>query len=125
MPPKHDVINTEQDKGGNANQTSYIYEVRQALKSKDAVEKVSLDPPKEAQIKDQTTDTGLKKLYAWSFIGILIGQLLSMNIIFIAVGLDYLKFNDPWYLKLFMSGTLAEVFGIVFVITRYLFPPKK
>ncbi len=81
------------------------------------------DERKRAETDDLKTDTGLKKHYARWFIGILIGQLVVMNAIFYGVGIEKLKFTD-YVLHLYMGGTLAEVFGIVYVITRYLFPKR-
>lgn len=102
--------------------------LRLALESKDQVielkELKRLDPLTQAKVDDQVADTGLKKRYANWFIWILVGQLVAMNAIFIAAGIDYLHFQDPTHLNLFMGGTLAEVFGVVLVITRYLFSKK-
>lgn len=99
--------------------------LRLALENKNEVHELKkLDPEIAARINDQITDTGLKKLYAYWFIGVLIAQLFVMNGIFIAVGLSWLNFQDSTHLNLFMGGTLAEVFGIVLVITRYLFSKK-
>ena len=58
--------------------------------------------------------------YAPVMIGILIGQLLVMNGIFVLIGAKLLHFSD-FVINLFMGGTLAEVFGIVLVMARYLF----
>lgn len=73
-----------------------------------------------AKTKDLKTDIKLKKMFATWFIGILIGQLLLMNIIFVCIGAKWLEFSD-FVINLFMGGTLAEVFGIVLVMARYLF----
>ncbi|WJM82892.1 hypothetical protein [Pectobacterium brasiliense] len=84
------------------------------------------DPAKahqRAKTKDLKTDTKLKKLFARWFIGILIGQLIAMNGIFICIGLKWLNFSD-FVINLFMAGTLAEVFGIVLVMARYLFSKR-
>lgn len=81
------------------------------------------DPTKahqRAKTKDLKTDTKLKKLFATWFIGILIGQLLVMNGIFVCIGAGWLKFSD-FVINLFMGGTLAEVFGIVLIMAKYLF----
>lgn len=81
------------------------------------------DPAKahqRAKTKDLKTDTKLKKMFARWFIGILIGQLLVMNGIFVLIGAKLLHFSD-FVINLFMGGTLAEVFGIVLVMARYLF----
>ncbi|MGH8551886.1 MAG: hypothetical protein ACRERS_01175, partial [Methylococcales bacterium] len=84
---------------------------------------LELDPERQATVDDKRTDTELKRLYAKWFIGILIAQLLAMNLIVMVVGLDWLKYNES-VINLFMGGTLGEVFGVVFVITKYLFSKK-
>lgn len=75
------------------------------------------------KIEDSRADRSLKKSYAKYFIFILIGQLLIMNAIFYCAGLGYLEFEE-WSLNLYMAGTLAEVFGVILVITKNLFPVK-
>lgn len=83
----------------------------------------ALDPTTASQHidnADKVADTALKKLYAYWFIAILLGQLALMNLVFIGVGFGWLKFQE-YALHLYMGGTLAEVFGVVFVITKYLF----
>jgi hypothetical protein len=82
-----------------------------------------VDPLTREQIYDLQQDRALKKTYAKWFIGILIGQLVIMNLVFLATGMDYLHF-EQWGLNLYMGGTLLEVFGIVLVITKNLFPQK-
>ena len=54
----------------------------------------AFDPVKDATVADMRADTELKKLYARRFIWILVGQLLAMNAIFVAVGLENLKYSD-------------------------------
>lgn len=101
-------------------------EVHKALKKarRDSSSDIpAFDPVKDATVADMLADTELKKLYARRFIWILVGQLLAMNAIFIAVGLEMLKYSD-FVINLFMGGTLAEVFGVVLVITKYLFSRK-
>ena len=98
--------------------------VRASLQESSANELTKLDEMQQAAVDDRRTDTKLKKIYAYWFVGILIGQLLLMNIVFAAVGLKWLEFNEASHLNLFMGGTLTEVFGVVFVITRYLFSRK-
>ncbi|MFZ2725008.1 MAG: hypothetical protein WAX77_02020 [Methylococcaceae bacterium] len=73
--------------------------------------------------KDKESDRELKRNYAYWFIGILIAQLIVMNAVFIIVGLGYLKF-DAHVLEIYMAVTLAEVFGVIVVITKNLFPKK-
>ncbi len=109
----------------------YLSKVRESLQSPQAESKGSLDPfqqadleDKKAELDDKIANTELKKRYAKWFIWILIVQLAVMNVIFFMVGKSCLQYNDPAYLKIYMSGTLAEVFGVVLVITRYLFSKK-
>jgi hypothetical protein len=68
----------------------------------------------EAEIK-------LKKSYGIWFLVILACQLLVMNIVFILVGKGLLNFKDDLTLQLYMGGTMTEVFGLVLVVTKYLF----
>lgn len=79
---------------------------------------------KKAKTKDLKGDTKLKKIFAWSFICILVGQLLVMNAVFVLVGAKVLSF-EQFALNLYMSGTLAEVFGVVLIMARYLFSKRE
>lgn len=91
--------------------------------TKKAKQTENIDHYIEENKNDKRVDTELKKMYAHGFIKILIIQLLFMNGIIIASGLEILKISDTT-LDVFMTGTLAEVFGVVLVITRYLFSKK-
>ncbi|WP_253893543.1 hypothetical protein [Serratia marcescens] len=70
---------------------------------------------------DFEAEINLKKSYGKWFLIILACQLLIMNGVFIAVGLDKLSFKDNLTLQLYMGGTMTEVFGLVLVVTKYLF----
>lgn len=83
----------------------------------------SLDPLTQSQLASESTDRELKRMYARWFIGILIGQLLLMNAVFLGAGIGCLTFEE-WTLRIYMAGTLTEVFAVVFVITKYLFRQK-
>ena len=100
-------------------------QIEKALTSPESEVKTSLDPLKQAQVNDLIANTELKKFYAKWFLVILAVQLLIMNLVFLGVGRDCLTYKDGWDLKIYMSGTLAEVFGVILVITRYLFYRKK
>lgn len=65
-------------------------------------------------------DLRLKRRYGNWAIGLLAVQLVVMNAVFIGVGLKCLEFSE-YVLHLYLGGTLLEVFGIVLVVTRYLF----
>ena len=96
-------------------------EIREILKGSAAQ---PVDPMTQADLDDRKTDRTLKSTYAIWFIYILIGQLLLMNVIVFLAGLKVLVYEE-WVLNLFMSGTLAEVFLIVMVITKNLFPTRQ
>lgn len=99
--------------------------IHESLQSSEAEAKEALnDPFKQTELEEWKQDIGLKKRYANWFIGILIGQLLIMNLVFILTGAKVLTWEDPWYLRVYMGGTLAEVFGVVLVITRSLFSKR-
>ena len=82
-----------------------------------------VDPLTQEQIHDLKQDRELKRRYANWFIFILIVQLSVMNLVFVAAGVKYLSY-EKWGLDLYMGGTLLEVFGVVLVITKNLFPQK-
>lgn len=97
---------------------------REASTSDEVRELDKLDiEERQANIEDRRTDTRLKKKYANSFFWLLVAQLIVMNLVLISVGLGYLNYTEI-ALNLYMGGTLAEVFGVVLVITRYLFSKK-
>lgn len=76
----------------------------------------------KGRINNQSLDDDrrLKMLYGIWALWLLAGQLVIMNAVFIGVGFGILKFQE-YALHLYLGGTLLEVFGIVMVVTRYLF----
>lgn len=95
----------------------------QSLKDKH-IPKNDSDPLLNEKIKNSVQDRELRKKYASWFIGILIGQLLIMDLIFISVGRKCMYFEN-WALEMYITGTLIQTFGVVFVITKNLFPNHK
>jgi len=93
-----------------------IAQVKEALPSAHQV-----DPLVAEEIADRKSDRALKQKHAVWFIWILIAQLIVMNIAFFLVGNGKMTFQE-WSLNLYMTGTLAQVFGVVYVITKNLFP---
>ncbi|SAF46361.1 hypothetical protein [Enterobacter kobei] len=73
--------------------------------------------------RDFEEEIKLKKSYGKWFLIILACQLLVMNGVFILDGWKVLNFEDLT-LQLYMGGTLTEVFGLVLVVTKYLFKRK-
>lgn len=107
------------DQGGNKGSLASL--IKQKISDPNSA--TPLDPLTQEQINDLQQDRELRKLYAKWFIWILIGQLAVMNLVLVGAGIGYLAF-EKWLLDLYMGGTLLEVFGIVLVITKNLFPQK-
>jgi hypothetical protein len=99
-----------------------IRQIKQSLATSDKTQKTN--PLIKQDINDRISDRALKRTYAFRFIWILVAQLVVMNLIFIGTGLGWFNFNE-WALNLYMTGTLAEVFGVVMVITKNLFSAKR
>lgn len=87
-------------------------------------ERVSLDPVTKEDVADRQSDRALREKYAIWIFKILVIQLVIMNYVFVCVGIGWLKYEKRGTLELYLGGTLAEVFGIVLVVTRNLFPTK-
>ncbi|MDK1186572.1 MULTISPECIES: hypothetical protein [Cronobacter] len=84
----------------------------------------ALDPERrKLDNQDFEAEIKLKKTYGIWFLIILACQLLIMNGVFISGGAGLLSFKDLT-LQLYMGGTLTEVFGLVLVVTKYLFKRK-
>jgi hypothetical protein len=114
------IANEVASKANNAKKTDSLTDLKKLTDLANQHEDIAR---KRADTDDKKADIELKKLYATRFLWILSVQLIAMNGVFVAVGLEKLEFSDI-VLNLFMGGTLAEVFGVVFVITRYLFSKK-
>lgn len=65
-------------------------------------------------------DTNLKGTYAKILIGILICQLLVLNVLFVLKGCQLLQFADSTF-NIFITGGIAEIFILVKTIVKYLF----
>ncbi|MCC1771383.1 hypothetical protein KSI10_25390, partial [Salmonella enterica subsp. enterica serovar Indiana] len=89
--------------------------------SQPALQVSSLDPERQRlNNEDFQAEIDLKKTYGKSFLCILAVQLLIMNMVFVADGFQWV-FIDDTTLRIYMAGTLTEVFGLVLVVTKYLF----
>lgn len=76
----------------------------------------------DEDVKDRTAERELRQRYAFWWLGILVGQLILMNLVFIMVGQGALVIPQL-SLNLFMAGTLAEVFLVIRLIVKFLFRP--
>lgn len=57
-------------------------------------------------------------------IGIMIGQLFFVNGTILGLAIPGIIEIEEWTLRLWITGTLIEVFAIVLVIAKYLFPAR-
>jgi len=65
-------------------------------------------------------DIKLKEKYAKRLVTMLALQLLALDGIFIARGLELINYSDVAF-NIFITGSLGEIFGLVMVIVKYLF----
>lgn len=110
--------------GGPLGHTAQLADqVRNALEN--ARKKPSIDEQLAQQdIADRKAERGLRRLYAFSWLGIVGVQLLILNLFVFLVGVGFLNLNR-WVFGGFLAGTFAEVVGVVLVITKSLFPTKR
>ncbi|MGB3615802.1 MAG: hypothetical protein WBA10_18545 [Elainellaceae cyanobacterium] len=83
------------------------------------------DPLTTEIVEDRRSDRQLRQRYATWFMWILVSQLLVMNAVFILLGLGKLEYRNRWIVEIYIGATVVEVFGVVIVITRGLFPKPK
>ena len=62
----------------------------------------------------------MRQVYAKILVGILIVDLIVLNIIFILVGCGVLEYSN-FAFNLFITGGIAEIFVLVKIIVEYLF----
>jgi amino acid permease len=65
----------------------------------------------------------LQLKYGRWFLIIVAIQLCVMNIIVILIGLKVLSIDNAT-VRVFVSGTLLQIFGVVYIISKHLFPRK-
>ena len=83
------------------------------------------DPLTTEILEDRRSDRQLRQRYATWFMWILVFQLVAMNTVFILLGLGKLEYRNRWLVEIYIGATVAEVFGVVIVITRGLFPEPR
>jgi hypothetical protein len=85
----------------------------------------ALTPWEQLRHEDYRQDIGLKKKYADRMLLILGAELVFVNGLF----LFYTWLGVHWKvpgttMQVWLSATVVQVVGIVYVVTRYLFPPR-
>ncbi|MDR2152035.1 MAG: hypothetical protein LBO72_04370 [Helicobacteraceae bacterium] len=76
-----------------------------------------------ALLRSLKIDVSLKETFAKHFRIACLIQLVIVNAIFFAYGVGWLDYSDQ-AISVFVAATLAEIFGIVLIMTKYLFSKK-
>ena len=71
--------------------------------------------------QQQDQDRKMRKLYANWLIGAMVVQVVAINVIFVLIGRDVLKF-ESWTANTFVMATFAEISALVLIVVKYLFP---
>ncbi len=114
-------------------------DIQDAFKKLDNKNKISSIESKKAKTVDEITkkwdmndkiielfrekiknDSKLKSKYAIVLMGILIAQLLILNLCFILKGREILTYSDKTF-NIFITGGIAEIFVLVRLIVKNLF----
>lgn len=83
-----------------------------------------IDRLDDERVADAQQDRKLRVRFMYWMLGILIGQLYVVNVGVIALAAFAIIDVEEWTLRIWIGGTLLEVFGVVLVIAKYLFPSE-
>jgi hypothetical protein len=101
-------------------------QVQQVLDIGAAPELAELPPSREAlAARDYEQDIGLKKVYGWVLLGLMGVQLAIADVVFVLYAKNGVAWKiPPQVIDIWLGATFVEVVGVVYVVTRYLFPPR-
>lgn len=118
------MSNDEQKTASSAKDGDATLDVLTALRNalQHAPPQPPLGPLEEQAVADRIAERGMRTSYANWWLVIVAAQLAFLNFLMLAAGYSWLSYSD-WLLHAFSVATLAEIFGIVAIITRSLFPP--
>ena len=71
--------------------------------------------------QQQDQDRQIREIYAKWLIGVMVVQVVAINIIFVLIRLSVLEF-EPWTANTFVMATFAEISALVLLVVKYLFP---
>ena len=63
----------------------------------------------------------LRKDWSNLFIGITLGIFFFEVVITVLVGAGILKYDDEWFLRIMISGGIAQLIAMPFLVTQFLF----
>ena len=66
----------------------------------------------------------LRQSWSTDFRRIVVIVLLFEIGITLAVGLNYLQFNDEWFLRIIVLGGIAQILAMPYLVTQFLFNTK-
>ena len=123
QPKFEEVLNSlSEDKKREQERNIIKEKAEKSAKNEDTWAKTDAEEQRSKKLDndDKQNDITLKSHYAYWLIGIMVIQLIVMNRVFLDVGSGLLKY-DNYVLHLYITVTLLELFGLVLVITKYLF----
>lgn len=71
--------------------------------------------------QQQEQDRKMRGMYATWLMRVTTGQIIGINIIFVLIGLGFLKY-DPWAANTFVMAVFAETSVMAVLVVKYLFP---
>lgn len=84
-----------------------------------------LTPWEQLKHEDFWQDIQLRRMYATRMLWILGLELVFVNLMFLLYAWKGVHWNVPGTtMQVWLSATVVQVVGIVYVVTRYLFPPR-
>lgn len=99
------------------------YKVREVVRKDDVPQQLrALD---DAKLRDVNQDIDLKNLLAKAALAVMAVQLLFTHIAFYMYGMSRVWRIPDGVMIVYLTENFAQVVGIVFVITRYLFPSRR
>lgn len=85
----------------------------------------NLPPADRLQVQDLEQDIRLKKRYAGWLLTAMMVQLFVANTVFVVYAWAGMNWRlSTSVINVWLGATLAEVVGVVLVVTRYLFPRR-
>lgn len=100
--------------------------LNELVRSGDAEELQALDPAnKRLALEEREHDLDLKRRYGRNLFRLMLAQLVVADAAFFlyaALGVDWNV--PPSVMHVWLAATVVEVIGVVYVVTRYLFPNR-
>lgn len=79
----------------------------------------------ELQLKEKLDFLEFRKHWSQILLSLVIGIVIFTAIFLVAVGLQWLTFEDEWLVRIIITGSFVEVLGLAKIVVDFLFkdPP--